>query len=96
MSKAKHVKARSESATNLSRLVEYVNQTKPVTFRMPKLGTVDPFFGLDRNAYYSGAKKGHWKLIKLLDPGKRTGRTLVPFEQVAAFIERQSANGGAE
>jgi len=74
------IEAPSEAALSASR---------PETFRLPKNGGVDPYFGLTRAYYYSGEQKNWWRLIRLRQRGKLRGVTLVPFDQVAAFIRRQ-------
>jgi len=74
------VEAPSEAATSASR---------PETFRLPKSG-VDPFFGFSRSFYYEGEQRGYWRLIRIRDRGKLRGVTLVPFDQVAAFIRKEA------
>ena len=59
---------------------------QPVTFRLPRYGERDPYFGLTRNTYYFGESQGWWNLIRLVAPGKEKGITLVPYAQVAAHI----------
>src|SRR6266581_3840917 len=62
---------------------------RPETFRLPKPGASDPFFGFSRSWYY-GAEKRRWlKLIRIRGAGKEKGVTLIPFEQVAAFVREQ-------
>ena len=60
-----------------------------VTFRLPKPGEGDPHFGMSRSYYYAGEQRGYWKLIRVLDGGKKKGVTLIPYEQVAAFVRAQ-------
>ena len=64
-------------------------QPRPETYRLPKPGANDPFFGITRGGYYAGEKLGYWKLIRVLHPGKTRGTTLIPFDEVAAFISKQ-------
>jgi hypothetical protein len=59
---------------------------RPVTFRLPQPGEPDPFFGFSRSYYYEGEQRGWWKLIRARHGGNQTGVTLVPFEQVEAFV----------
>jgi hypothetical protein len=61
----------------------------PQTFRLPKPGANDPYFGITRGGYYRGEDEGWWTLIRLKRPGMKRGTTLVPFAQVAAFIAKQ-------
>jgi len=63
---------------------------RPETFRLPKVGG-DPFFGFGRSFYYEGEKRGYWRLIRIRERGKQRGVTLVPFDQVAAFLRKESA-----
>lgn len=58
----------------------------PFTFRLPLPNETDPHFGLTRALYYLGEKRGWWQLARLRGEGKGWGVTLVPFDQVAAFI----------
>jgi len=62
--------------------------SRPETFRLPKVGG-DRFFGISRSFYYEGEKRGYWRLIRLRQRGKLRGVTLVPFDQVAAFVRSQ-------
>jgi hypothetical protein len=59
---------------------------RPETFRLPKPGIGDAFFGMSRSFYYEGEKRGYWKLIRVCDAGKTRGVTLVPYAAVAAFV----------
>jgi len=61
---------------------------RPETFRLPRRGR-DPFFGFTRSYYYLGEQNNWWRLIRLRQRGKQRGVTLVPFDQVAAFIRKQ-------
>jgi hypothetical protein len=62
---------------------------RPEYFRLPKPGESDCYFGFSRSFYYSAEKRGWLKLIRIRDEKKERGVTLVPFEQVAAFVRRQ-------
>jgi hypothetical protein len=63
--------------------------SRPETFRLPKSG-VDPFFGFSRSFYYEGEQRGYWRLVRIRDRGKLRGVTLVPFDQVAAFVRKEA------
>jgi hypothetical protein len=62
---------------------------RPETFRLPKPGVSDPFFGFSRAFYYAGEQRGYWKLIRIRDEGKERGVTLVPYQAVAEFVRAQ-------
>ena len=68
---------------------------KPETFRLPRPGQRDPFFGLPRTAYYELEKAGTIRLIRLRKRGYIRGTTLIPFDQVAAYV-RGAMEGGAK
>jgi hypothetical protein len=74
------------------------SQSRPTTFRLPKPGANDPYFGITRPAYYQGERDGWWTLIRLKRPGMKRGITLIPYDEVAAFIakQRKQQNGGAQ
>jgi hypothetical protein len=71
----------SESRTSLP--------DRPVTFRLPKPGVPDPFFGFSRAFYYDGQKRGYWKLLRICAEGKRRGVTLIPYVAVEKFVRGQ-------
>lgn len=58
----------------------------PTTFRLPRAGARDPFFGLSRAWFYSAEAHGLIRLIRLRDKGKTRGITLVLTEQVLNLI----------
>lgn len=58
----------------------------PITFRLPRPGESDSHFGFSRSFYYAGESRGYWRLIRARDKGKKTGVTLIPYEQVSAFV----------
>ena len=62
---------------------------RPETFRLPKPGVSDPFFGFSRAFYYSGEQRGYWKLIRIRDEGKERGVTLIPYRDVLRFVQAQ-------
>jgi hypothetical protein len=72
--------ARSKSRTLPSR---------PVTFRLPKPGVPDPFFGFSRAFYYEGQKRGYWKFVRICAENKQRGVTLIPFSAVERFVRGQ-------
>ena len=59
------------------------------TYRLPKPGEPDKFFGFSRAFYYEGEKRGYWKLIRIRDEEKLRGVTLIPFRQVQEFVRAQ-------
>jgi hypothetical protein len=65
---------------------------RPETFRLPKPGVSDPFFGFSRAFYYSGEQRGYWRLIRIRDEGKERGVTLIPYQDVLRFVQSQIAN----
>jgi hypothetical protein len=67
-----------------------LSASRPETFRLPKRGC-DPFFGFSRSFYYAGEQRGYWRLIRIRRRGKQRGVTLVPFDQVAAFVRKEAA-----
>ena len=67
---------------------------KPETFRLPRPGQRDPYFGLPRTAYYELEKAGEIRLVRLRKRGYLRGTTLIPFDQVLAFVRGASANDG--
>jgi len=68
-----------------------LNVFRPETFRLPRPGTGgDQFFHISRSTYYLGERRGWWRLIRIRERGKQRGITLVPFDQVAAFVRKQS------
>jgi hypothetical protein len=62
---------------------------EPTTYRLPKPGEGDRFFGFSRSFYYNGEAKGWWKLIRIRDEGKERGITLVPYQDVLRFVQAQ-------
>jgi hypothetical protein len=63
----------------------------PETYRLPRPGERDPYWGLGRAWYYEAEKLGVIKLIRLRKRGNVRGVTLVPFHEVAALIARERA-----
>ena len=70
--------------------------TRPEFFRLPRTTENDPFFGFSRSYYYFGEREGFWRLVRLRTRGKTRGVTLVPYDQVAAFVRRSIRNGGSD
>ena len=62
---------------------------RPETFRLPRGGGVDPYFGFTRTFYYNGEISGRWRLIRIKAPGTRRGITLVPYSEVQEFVRKQ-------
>lgn len=63
---------------------------RPETYRLPRPGERDPYFGLGRAWYYSAEQRGDLKLIRLRKRGNLRGVTLVPYDEVAKLIRRLS------
>ena len=59
---------------------------RPETFRLPRPGERDPYFGLPRTAYYELEKAGEIRLVRLRKRGYLRGTTLIPFDQVLTYI----------
>jgi hypothetical protein len=76
----KKTAASSEATRNAS--------NRPEFFRLPKSGG-DPFFGFGRSYYYEGEARGYWELVRIKKRGKDRGLTLVPYDQVSAFVRAQ-------
>jgi len=81
------IEAPSEAALSASQ--------RPETFRLPKRGG-DPFFGFTRSYYYLGEQNNWWRLIRLRQRGKQRGITVVPYDQVAAFVRKQQHMEGGK
>jgi len=67
------------------------NDTKPEFFRLPKPGVRDPYFGLPRTTYYELEKAGDIRLVRLKKRGNIRGTTLIPFDQVLAYLRGLTA-----
>jgi len=61
-------------------------QELPITFRLPKVGQRDPYFGLSRSWYYAAEADGRLSLIRLREKGKTRGTTLIPSAGVLAAL----------
>ena len=59
---------------------------RPETFRLPKPGTGDPYWGFSRSFYYQAEARGWLKLIRICDAGKQRGITLVPYRAVEELV----------
>lgn len=68
--------------------------TKPEFFRLPKSGVRDPYFGLPRTTYYELEKAGTIRLVRLRKRGATRGTTLVPFDEVLAYLRGLAAEVG--
>jgi hypothetical protein len=69
-----------------------VSGSRPEYFRLPSRGG-DPHFGFTRSFYYAGEARGYWNLVRIRDRGKRRGITLVPYDQVSAFVRGRMEAG---
>ena len=63
----------------------------PEFFRLPKSGARDPYFGLPRTTYYDLEKTGDIRLVRLKKRGNIRGTTLIPFDQVRAYLRGLTA-----
>jgi hypothetical protein len=63
--------------------------TRPETYRLPKPGEADRFFGFSRSFYYQLEARGLLKLVRIREEGKERGVTLIPYAAVAAFVHTQ-------
>ena len=59
---------------------------RPETYRLPKPGQRDPYFGLTRTAYYELEQTAAMRLIRLRKRGYLRGTTLIPYDQVRAYV----------
>ena len=71
---------------------ESPTQRPPITFRLPKPGVSDPYFGFSRSFYYALEQRGLLKLVRIKDEGKDKGVTLIRYVDVLKLINEQ---GGA-
>jgi hypothetical protein len=63
-------------------------QQLPITFRLPRVGQRDPYFGLSRSWYYAAEADGRLSLIRLREKGKSRGTTLIPSAGVLALLPK--------
>jgi hypothetical protein len=66
-------------------------EQKPEFFRLPKSGVRDLYFGLPRTTYYELEKAGAIRLVRLRKRGNIRGTTLIPFDQVLAYLRGLTA-----
>jgi hypothetical protein len=59
---------------------------RPETFRLPKPGVTDPYFGFSRSFYYQAEARRWLKLIRIRNGEKKRGVTLIPYAAVEAFV----------
>jgi hypothetical protein len=60
---------------------------RPNFFRLPRPGSDgDPYFHFSRSFYYKGEDRGYWQLVRIVEPGKRRGVTLVEYSAVERFV----------
>ena len=76
---------------NASALRTDASTNKPETFRLPRSGQRDPYFGLSRTTYYELEKAGTIRLIRLRKRGYTRGTTLIPFDKVLAHVRGLTA-----
>lgn len=60
--------------------------SRPETFRLPKSGERDPYFGMARSFWYAAEAEGRIELVRVRSRGKARGVTLVPFAAARALI----------
>jgi hypothetical protein len=65
---------------------EQTQTIRPETFRLPRPGERDPYFGLCRTTYYDLEKEGALRLIRLRKRGYTRGTTLIPFDEIASYV----------
>jgi hypothetical protein len=88
---ANEIRRRNPSGLYLGALPspdDIIREPKPETYRLPKGGQSDPYFGLRRSWYYSAEAHGILTLIRLRNRGKQRGVTLVGYDDVAAIIDQ--------
>lgn len=61
----------------------------PPTFRLPPDKQKDPVFSFSRAWYYKTEREGRISLIRLVQPGKTRGITLVQTAQILNLIDRE-------
>jgi hypothetical protein len=84
----------SDDVCIVMRLDYYLkNPIRPVTFRLPKPGQRDPYFGLSRSKYYELEKAGKIQMRRLCDRGNIRGTTLIIFDQVLNYVLSQTEDG---
>ena len=66
---------------------------KPETYRLPRRGQRDPYFGLPRTTYYELEKAGTIRLIRLRKRGCQRGTTLIPYDQVLTHVRGINSEG---
>ena len=67
-----------------------LTQRPPITFRLPKPGVPDPYFGLSRAYYYTLEQRGVLKLVRITEEGKERGITLIPYKDMLRFVQAQA------
>ena len=87
----KHYSLQSSCYFPLKPNMSTATVTRPVTFRLPKPGVSDVYFGFSRSYFYSLDKLffdecGEGLLIHVTTEGRTRGVTLVPFDMVEQFV----------
>ena len=81
----------SDNLYTVMRLDHYLNSPiRPITFRLPKKGQRDPYFGLSRSKYYELEKAGKIRMRRLCERGNIRGTTLIIFDQVLNYVLGQA------
>ena len=58
----------------------------PITFRLPRSGERDPYFGLSRSWFYAAEADGRIRMIRLREKGKSRGTTLIATSEILNLI----------
>jgi hypothetical protein len=64
---------------------------RPETFRLPRPGRQDQYFGFSRSFYYNAEDRGLLELIRVIAPGRSRGVTLVRYADVLSLVNAAKA-----
>jgi hypothetical protein len=84
---------RKSSVPKLIKRDEVQPPARPETFRLPKPGCGDPYWGLSRSWYFQAERRGWIRMIRLCREGRQRGVTLIDFQQVSKFVRSQTKGG---
>jgi hypothetical protein len=73
----------------LGHMTNMEKNIQPATFRLPKSGERDPYFGLSRSFYYAAEAEGQLKLVRLKKRGNHRGVTLVPYAAILELLNTE-------
>ncbi len=82
------LKTNSATGTSVNADGPKLNSTLPVTFRLPRTGVRDPYFGLSRSWFYAAEADGRITMLRLRQKGKKRGTTLVPTEEILNLMDK--------